>query len=209
MKIPSKTGQAGAAPPANVLNVEELCEYLQISPVTVYRMLKRRNLPGFRTLGNWRFNIEDVNRLMKEGAGSARQSNEREKLAEIKDTAAARTTHEEEIKAKRKLLIAEMDRYFRQLSIELRDKWGKVSLRLGPELAALSLGSVLASEVAGRAARRRTGSSEPRQESEIARGAGVGRDLSEKLLNGELMILASLNRSMEALGRRLDELQER
>jgi excisionase family DNA binding protein len=201
MKIPSKTVRTSVAPPANVLNVEELCDYLQISPVTVYRMLKRRNLPGFRILGNWRFNIEDVDRWMKEGAGSARQSNERKKLTQVENALTDRPGHEEELRAKRQLLASEMGRYIAKLSVELREKWEKVSARLGREVAALDLGIVLAPEIADKAIARPGSSAEPRRKSDAS------EDANEKLLNRELMVLDSLNRSIEALGHRLDELQ--
>jgi excisionase family DNA binding protein len=39
--------------------VPEVAAYLRIHPSTVYRMLKSKQLPGFR-LGDWRFNVEQV-----------------------------------------------------------------------------------------------------------------------------------------------------
>ena len=51
--------------PFKVLTVPEVCEYLRVSRVTVYRMLRRRDLPAFRIAGNWRFNVEDLERWME------------------------------------------------------------------------------------------------------------------------------------------------
>lgn len=218
MKIPSKTKQANLTPSSNVLNVEELCEYLQISPVTVYRLLKRKRLPGFRILGNWRFNIEDVDRWIKEGPGSMRQSGGQAEFTETKSTVAAPTALAEEIKSKRMLLVSETHRYFEHLSAELRTKWENVSLRLGPEVAALSLRSVLVPAMTSRMRTRKADSGElsqqaagePDQQGNVARSVGIENDRlsTEGLLNRELLALVALNQSMQALAQRLDELQQ-
>lgn len=42
------------------LTVNEISEYLQIHKTTVYRMLRQRQLPGFRIGRDWRFNVEAV-----------------------------------------------------------------------------------------------------------------------------------------------------
>ncbi len=43
-----------------VLTLSEVSDYLNVSPVTIYRLLRRRQIPAFRLAGNWRFNIEDL-----------------------------------------------------------------------------------------------------------------------------------------------------
>jgi excisionase family DNA binding protein len=43
-----------------VLTLSEVSDYLSVSPVTIYRLLRRRQIPAFRLAGNWRFNIEDL-----------------------------------------------------------------------------------------------------------------------------------------------------
>ena len=45
---------------AKVLTLKEVSDYLRVSRVTIYRMLKRGEIPAFRVAGNWRFNIEDL-----------------------------------------------------------------------------------------------------------------------------------------------------
>jgi excisionase family DNA binding protein len=47
----------GASP---VLTVDEVCEWLQIHPGTLYRLVKFHDFPGFRVGSDWRFNIEQV-----------------------------------------------------------------------------------------------------------------------------------------------------
>lgn len=39
---------------------KQLAEYLQLSPRTVYRLLERNQLPGFRVGGQWRFRKSEV-----------------------------------------------------------------------------------------------------------------------------------------------------
>jgi excisionase family DNA binding protein len=41
------------------MTVPEVAAYLRIHPSTVYRMLRNKQLPGFR-LGDWRFNVEQI-----------------------------------------------------------------------------------------------------------------------------------------------------
>ena len=43
-----------------VLTLPEVSQYLHVSRVTIYRMLKRKDIPACRIAGKWRFNIEDL-----------------------------------------------------------------------------------------------------------------------------------------------------
>jgi excisionase family DNA binding protein len=60
-------------PKRTVYTVKELAEYLGIHTSTVYRLLKRDQLPGFKVGSDWRFNEDDIevwrHRLVK-GGGS-------------------------------------------------------------------------------------------------------------------------------------------
>ena len=47
---------------STILTVSEVCQYLHISPATVYRLLRRRNIPAFRIGKNWRFNVGELER---------------------------------------------------------------------------------------------------------------------------------------------------
>jgi excisionase family DNA binding protein len=51
---------------AAVLTVHELCEYLKVHQSTIYRLLKKGQLPAFRIGSDWRFNVEDVERWLAE-----------------------------------------------------------------------------------------------------------------------------------------------
>jgi len=45
-----------------VLTVKELSAYLRVHPSTVYKLLRRGELPGFRIGTDWRFNVETIDR---------------------------------------------------------------------------------------------------------------------------------------------------
>lgn len=55
---------------SKVMTVKELSNYLKVHPSTVYRQLKRGNLPAFKVGSDWRFNIESIDRWrLKQDAG--------------------------------------------------------------------------------------------------------------------------------------------
>ena len=43
-----------------VLTVSELSEYLRVHRSTIYRLLKKGQLPGFKIGSDWRFNVEAI-----------------------------------------------------------------------------------------------------------------------------------------------------
>ena len=45
---------------AKVLTVNELSEYLRVHRSTIYRLLKKGQLPGFKIGSDWRFNVEAI-----------------------------------------------------------------------------------------------------------------------------------------------------
>jgi len=51
--------------PVRILTVPEVCNYLRISQVTVYRLLRRKDIPAFRIGKKWRFNLEDLERWIE------------------------------------------------------------------------------------------------------------------------------------------------
>jgi excisionase family DNA binding protein len=52
---------------------EELSDYLKVHPSTVYRQLKRGQLPAFKVGSDWRFNVESIDRwrLEQDSFGNA------------------------------------------------------------------------------------------------------------------------------------------
>ena len=47
-------------PEAKVITIGELSEYLRVHRSTLYRLLKRGQLPGFKIGSDWRFNVEAI-----------------------------------------------------------------------------------------------------------------------------------------------------
>ena len=45
---------------SKVLTVNELSEYLRVHRSTIYRLLKKGQLPGFKIGSDWRFNVEAI-----------------------------------------------------------------------------------------------------------------------------------------------------
>jgi excisionase family DNA binding protein len=56
----SKIGDGLKTPSHKVMTVEEVSQYLHIHPSTLYRLLKRGEIPAFRIGSDWRFNIEAI-----------------------------------------------------------------------------------------------------------------------------------------------------
>jgi excisionase family DNA binding protein len=47
---------------AEVLRLEEVARYLRVHPSTIYRLLKKKELPAFKVGSDWRFNLESIDR---------------------------------------------------------------------------------------------------------------------------------------------------
>jgi excisionase family DNA binding protein len=57
---------------AKVLTVDELSAYLRVHRSTIYRLLKKGQLPGFKIGSDWRFNVEAIDEWrLQQGAGQA------------------------------------------------------------------------------------------------------------------------------------------
>jgi excisionase family DNA binding protein len=58
-----------------VLTVQEVSDYLRVHPSTIYRMLKRNQLPAFRVGSDWRFTVEAIDQWRERAeAGSLKGS---------------------------------------------------------------------------------------------------------------------------------------
>ena len=75
--IPAKLGRAGGnrvkeraggnrvrESDRRIMTVGELAKYLRVHPSTIYRLLKRGELPGFRIGTDWRFDRERIERWL-------------------------------------------------------------------------------------------------------------------------------------------------
>jgi len=45
---------------SQIMTVEEVAEFLKLSKITVYKLVKKGDLPGFRVGNSWRFRRETI-----------------------------------------------------------------------------------------------------------------------------------------------------
>lgn len=60
-----------------VMTVKELSAYLHVHPTTIYRLLRRGQIPGFRIDGDWRFHIKAIDQWRAQKEISGRQRSEK------------------------------------------------------------------------------------------------------------------------------------
>jgi excisionase family DNA binding protein len=53
-----------------VITVAELSEYLRVHRSTLYRLLKKGRLPGFKIGSDWRFNLETLDKWRLDGGAA-------------------------------------------------------------------------------------------------------------------------------------------
>jgi len=63
-------------PEAKVITVGELAEYLRVHRSTLYRLLKKGQLPGFKIGSDWRFNVEVIDKWRMQQDATLEQSSE-------------------------------------------------------------------------------------------------------------------------------------
>jgi excisionase family DNA binding protein len=54
---------------ARVMTLEEVASYLRVHPSTIYRLLKKKQLPAFKVGSDWRFNLESIDRWRADAEG--------------------------------------------------------------------------------------------------------------------------------------------
>ncbi len=71
-----------------VMTVKELAAYLRVHPSTIYKLLRLRELPGFRVASEWRFNLATIDRwLLEQNAKPSDESVKRAELGRGRDNA--------------------------------------------------------------------------------------------------------------------------
>ena len=60
-----------------LLTVDDLAAYLQVSTKTIYRMLRRGQLPCYRVGSLWRFRKEAIDRWLADEGGVAEAAEEK------------------------------------------------------------------------------------------------------------------------------------
>ena len=59
----------------SILTLENVAEYLRVHPLTIYRLLKKKQLPAFKLGHDWRFNRESIDRWRADAERSRRPVN--------------------------------------------------------------------------------------------------------------------------------------
>ncbi len=59
---------------SKILTVRDLSIYLRVHPSTIYKMLKRNQLPAFRVGSDWRFNVVAIDQWLASAAVGAPQA---------------------------------------------------------------------------------------------------------------------------------------
>jgi excisionase family DNA binding protein len=54
---------------AEIITMSEVCGYLRVHPSTIYRLLKKKELPGFRVGADWPFRREKIDRWRRAQGG--------------------------------------------------------------------------------------------------------------------------------------------
>jgi len=55
-----------------IMTVDEVARYLRCHPTTIYRMLREGKIPAFRVGQDWRFNLDTIDKWMREEADRAK-----------------------------------------------------------------------------------------------------------------------------------------
>ena len=67
---------------AKVITINELADYLRVHRSTLYRLLKKGQLPGFKIGSDWRFNIEAIDKWrMQQASETLGETSKRESIA--------------------------------------------------------------------------------------------------------------------------------
>ena len=66
MKHVGPTTTSVEVSPPTILTVQELSEHLRVHPRTIYRLLRHKQIPGFRVGGDWRFDSGVIDRWCSE-----------------------------------------------------------------------------------------------------------------------------------------------
>lgn len=56
---------------SGILTVREVSHYLRVHPSTIYRMLKKNQIPAFKVGSDWRFSVEAISRWRSDAEAKA------------------------------------------------------------------------------------------------------------------------------------------
>jgi len=53
------------ATPRRIMTTAEVAEYLQVHPTTLYRLVRKGQIPGFKIGSNYRFDRDEIDKWIK------------------------------------------------------------------------------------------------------------------------------------------------
>ena len=56
----------------NIVTAREVGQYLKLTESTIYKLASRGELPGFKIGDSWRFEMDEVLKLIQEAKGSGK-----------------------------------------------------------------------------------------------------------------------------------------
>jgi len=57
----------------DILTIRDVAEYLKVTEKTVYGLVQKGKIPGFKVGGQWRFKREDIDQWIEDGKEAATQ----------------------------------------------------------------------------------------------------------------------------------------
>ena len=51
---------------SSILTLQSVAQYLRVHPSTIYRLLRKKQLPAFKVGHDWRFSLESIDRWRAE-----------------------------------------------------------------------------------------------------------------------------------------------
>ena len=69
--FPKIVNSSGEVAMANIVTAKEVGQYLKLSESTIYKLASNGEIPGFKIGDSWRFDMEDILRLIRDSKKEA------------------------------------------------------------------------------------------------------------------------------------------
>ena len=63
--------------PEKLLTIEDVCTYINVHPITLYKMIKTGEIPAFKIGGRWRFNQSEIDEWIAQKMKQSRPDNQK------------------------------------------------------------------------------------------------------------------------------------
>jgi len=69
---------------ANIVTARELGQYLKLSESTIYKLASGGELPGFKVGDSWRFDMDEIAKVVRRKMDAAREGLQRDNVQSVK-----------------------------------------------------------------------------------------------------------------------------